>query len=158
MVFCITELDVGGAEKAVVRIATGLKELGWSVRVISLRDAGAMARPLQDAGIEVEALQCRNFADVRCFWRLRAALRARLEERGQRVAALEQELAEARRTGAAARRRLDKQEQLYVALRGELEAKKDRLRTQEEQLQRLQALKVAIAAEPPPPLSETEPS
>lgn len=80
MVFCITELDIGGAEKAVVRIATGLKVLGWSVRVISLRDAGAMARPLREAGIEVEALQCGHFADVRCFWRLRAALRSRLPD------------------------------------------------------------------------------
>ena len=68
--FCITELDIGGAEKAVVRIAIGLQDAGWRVRVISLRDAGAMTEPLQAAGIPVTALGCGGFADVRAVWRL----------------------------------------------------------------------------------------
>ncbi len=42
------------------------------------------------------------------------------------------------------RKRMSNQEILYASLRAELEVKKDRLRTQEEQLQRLQALKVAV--------------
>jgi glycosyltransferase involved in cell wall biosynthesis len=68
--FCTTELDIGGAEKAMVRIAIGLQDTGWRVRVISLRDAGAMAEPLQSAGIPVTALDCGGFADVRAVWRL----------------------------------------------------------------------------------------
>ncbi|MDG1897389.1 MAG: glycosyltransferase [Fuerstiella sp.] len=68
--FCITELDIGGAEKAMVRIAIGLQDGGWRVRVISLRDAGVMAEPLRAAGIPVTALGCGGFADVRSAWRL----------------------------------------------------------------------------------------
>ena len=73
--FCITELDVGGAEKAMVRIAIGLQEAGWRVRVISLRDAGAMTEPLRAAGIPVTALGCGGFADARALWRLAKELK-----------------------------------------------------------------------------------
>ncbi|MEZ6059767.1 MAG: glycosyltransferase [Planctomycetaceae bacterium] len=70
LVFCITELDPGGAEKALVRIAVGLKDLGWDVSVVSLRDAGVMAQPLHAAGIPVTALKCGWFGDVRAVYRL----------------------------------------------------------------------------------------
>lgn len=72
--FCITELDVGGAEKALVRIALGLKSLGWIVSVISLRDAGPLASRLKSGGIPVTALNCRGFWDIRAIWRLQSAL------------------------------------------------------------------------------------
>jgi hypothetical protein len=55
-----------------------------------------------------------------------------------------EELGIARGTEARMRKRMSNQEQLYASLRAELDVKKDRLRTQEEQLQRLQALKVAV--------------
>lgn len=74
--FCITELDIGGAEKAMVRIALGLQRAGWIVRVISLRDLGPLAAELQHAGIVVSALNCGGFADVRTFFRLRRELKA----------------------------------------------------------------------------------
>lgn len=70
----ITELDVGGAERAFVRIATGLKSLGWVVRVISLRDAGPLAESLRQAGIPVEALQCGGPLDFRAIHRMKLAL------------------------------------------------------------------------------------
>jgi glycosyltransferase involved in cell wall biosynthesis len=70
----ITELDVGGAEKAFVRIATGLKTLGWDVNVISLRDAGPLASLLEAAGIQVVALQAGGLLDLRAIWRLRREL------------------------------------------------------------------------------------
>lgn len=70
----ITELDVGGAERAFVRIAIGLKSLGWCVRVISLRDAGLLAEPLLQAGISVEALRCGGAADFRAINRMKLAL------------------------------------------------------------------------------------
>ncbi len=73
--FCINELDIGGAEKALVRIAQGLSLAGWQVRVISLRDLGPLAVELQQAGIPVTALGCGGFADVRTFFRLRRELR-----------------------------------------------------------------------------------
>ena len=74
IIFCITELDVGGAEKAMVRIAAGLKGIGWQVRVISLRDDGPLAEELRDEGIDVVALNCGGFADIRCFWKLKSNL------------------------------------------------------------------------------------
>lgn len=52
----ITELDVGGAEKAFVRIAIGLKNLGWQVSVISLRNAGPLATLLEAENV-VSALR-----------------------------------------------------------------------------------------------------
>lgn len=70
----ITELDVGGAERAFVQIAIGLKSRGWDVNVISLRDAGVLAEPLRPAGISVEALHCGGPVDFRAIGRLKHAL------------------------------------------------------------------------------------
>ena len=75
LVMVITELDEGGAEKAFVRIACGLKIRGWAVQVISLRDAGRLAGPLQDSGIAVTALECRGVAALLALPRLTLALR-----------------------------------------------------------------------------------
>jgi chromosome segregation ATPase len=69
---------------------------------------------------------------------------ALLAETRERLVKLENELQLAHQTQARTRKRMANQDQLYAALRGELEIKKDRLRTQEEQLQRLQALKAAV--------------
>lgn len=73
---CITELDVGGAEKAFVRIAVGLKGRGWNVRVVSLRDVGALGQHLASADIPVTALGGGGMGDVRTVFRLRKLLRA----------------------------------------------------------------------------------
>lgn len=80
LTMCITELDVGGAEKAFVRVAAGLQSLGWRIRVISLRDAGPLAEPLRAAGISVTALQCGGFSDIRCYVRLKRELRRELPD------------------------------------------------------------------------------
>lgn len=71
----ITELDIGGAEKAFVRLAHGLAFSGWSVRVICLRGPGPLGQELQDREIPVEYLNCRGFADVRAPFRLATSLR-----------------------------------------------------------------------------------
>lgn len=68
---CITELDVGGAEKAFVRILSGLQTRGWDVHAVSLRDAGPLSEDLKQAGIPVDALECGGIADFRAFWRLK---------------------------------------------------------------------------------------
>ena len=70
----ITELDVGGAEKAFVRIAIGLKNRGWQVSVISLRNAGPLATLLEAEDIEVTALQAGGLFDIRAVVRLRREL------------------------------------------------------------------------------------
>ena len=70
--------------------------------------------------------------------------RGELASSRERVSKLESELELARQTEARVRKRMGNQEILYASLRAELDVKKDRLRTQEEQLRRLQALKVAV--------------
>lgn len=75
LVMVITELDEGGAEKAFVRIACGLKARGWQVQVVSLRDAGRLAEPLQKNGIPVTALEARGISAVLALPRLTALLR-----------------------------------------------------------------------------------
>ena len=74
----ITELDVGGAERAFVQIAIGLKSRGWDVNVISLRDAGPLAETLRQAGIQVDALHCGGPADFRAIGRMKHALQKNL--------------------------------------------------------------------------------
>jgi glycosyltransferase involved in cell wall biosynthesis len=74
LTMAITELDIGGAEKAFVTIAKGLAGRGWNVRVISLRDAGPLAETLRAAGIPVTALNAGGFPDARAVWRMKAAL------------------------------------------------------------------------------------
>lgn len=72
--FCITELDPGGAEHALVKIAIGLHELGWRVNVVSLRDLGSLAVRLRDGNVPVTALHCGSILDARAVLRLRRAL------------------------------------------------------------------------------------
>jgi len=73
-----------------------------------------------------------------------AMLEAQLEQSRARVTKLEAELREAGQNETRMRKRMANQEQLYASIRAELEVKKDRLRTQEEQLERLQALQVTM--------------
>ena len=75
LTMAITELDVGGAEKAFVQVACGLKSIGWEVRVISVRDAGLLANALKTAGIPVTPLNAGRFPDVRAIWRMSSELK-----------------------------------------------------------------------------------
>lgn len=75
LTMAITELDIGGAEKAFVQVATGLSQCGWDVQIISLRDRGPLAQPLLDAGLTVHALNCRSLLDWSCVVALRRRLR-----------------------------------------------------------------------------------
>ena len=72
------------------------------------------------------------------------SLRTELGEATGRVGKMTEELKLAKETEARMRKRMNNQEQLYASVRAELDVKKDRLRTQEEQIQRLQAMKVVV--------------
>jgi glycosyltransferase involved in cell wall biosynthesis len=74
LTMAITELDVGGAERAFVKIACGLKDRGWHVEVVSLRDAGPLSHPLQEAGISVTPLNSRGFGDLSAIRRFQKHL------------------------------------------------------------------------------------
>jgi glycosyltransferase involved in cell wall biosynthesis len=67
---CITDLDVGGAERALVRLATGLDRVAWRVEVFNLSGPGVLSEELRDAGIPCHDLGGRSGRDVRVLWRL----------------------------------------------------------------------------------------
>jgi len=54
--FCITELDPGGAERAFVRLVTGLDRQHWIPEVYCLAGEGVLATPLREAGVPVTCL------------------------------------------------------------------------------------------------------
>lgn len=72
------------------------------------------------------------------------ALQKRADEAEAALAPLRQQLAAARKDGDALKEKIRTEKLLYVSVRGELQAKKDRLRTQAEEIERLRALKVVV--------------
>lgn len=86
-----------------------------------------------------------------------AALQERAEAAEASVGALEKELASASHATDRLRNKVKTQESLYLAMRGELEAKKDRLRRQQEELERLRAFKVAVVDPLPPAPGQSDP-
>jgi glycosyltransferase involved in cell wall biosynthesis len=73
--FCITELDPGGAEWALVRIARGLDRQRWSPHVYCLAQRGPLADELDAADVPVTCLGARSAADVSVILGLASALR-----------------------------------------------------------------------------------
>ena len=71
----ITDLDVGGAERAMVALATGLDRRRWLPNVIALDGEGALAGPLRSSGIAVECLGVDRGRPVRAVRLLAGALR-----------------------------------------------------------------------------------
>ncbi len=54
--FFITGLDRGGAETQLTRLALWMKEMGWSVMVVSLLPKSGFSFKLEEAGVEVVSL------------------------------------------------------------------------------------------------------
>jgi starch synthase (maltosyl-transferring) len=71
----ITELDVGGAEKALVSLATSLDRSRWQPHVIALGPEGPLATPLRDHGIPTTCLDARLSRPARALVRLAGELR-----------------------------------------------------------------------------------
>ena len=71
----ITDLDVGGAEKAMTALATRLDRSRWRPSVIALAGEGALADPLREAGIPVVCLGVDRRRPVRAVIRLARTLR-----------------------------------------------------------------------------------
>lgn len=72
----ITELDVGGAEKALVSLATALDRRLWNPLVIALGPEAPMAAPLRKAGVAVACLDVSLKYPARAFAQLVSTLRA----------------------------------------------------------------------------------
>jgi len=75
--FCITELDDGGAERALVRLVCGLPRERWDPAVYVLSGPGPLAGDLERAGIPVQGLGVRSAWDLGVVGRLAQALKRR---------------------------------------------------------------------------------
>jgi glycosyltransferase involved in cell wall biosynthesis len=73
--FCITDLDAGGAERALVQIVTGLSREDWTCKVFCLSGEGELVAPLTAAGIPVECLGATSGWSVGVVGRLASGLR-----------------------------------------------------------------------------------
>ncbi len=74
--FCITELDPGGAERALFEIVTRLDPVNWEVRVYCLGPETELSRQLQQRGIATVCLGVRHWYQVGVLFRLARELRA----------------------------------------------------------------------------------
>lgn len=76
ILFCITELNNGGAERALVEIVTRLDRARWQPKVISLGPRGELVDNLEQAGIEVVCLDACCKLDFRILFRLIREIRS----------------------------------------------------------------------------------
>jgi glycosyltransferase involved in cell wall biosynthesis len=74
--FCITDLDSGGAERALVQIVTRMDRRRWEPHVFCLDAGGVLAAELRTAGIEVVCLGARRPRDFLVVWPLYRRLAA----------------------------------------------------------------------------------
>ncbi len=73
--FCITELDPGGAERALVEIVTRLDPANWEVRVYCLGPETELSRRLREQGIATVCLGARRAYQVGVLFQLVKQLR-----------------------------------------------------------------------------------
>lgn len=73
--FCITELDPGGAERALVELVTRLDPARFSPAVFCLGPRGKLAEVLEAAGIPVTSLGAKGLRHFGVVFRLSRALR-----------------------------------------------------------------------------------
>jgi len=71
----ITDLDVGGAERALVALALGLDRRRWTPSVVALGGEGALVEPLRADGIEVVCLGIDPQRPLRAIGKLVGTLR-----------------------------------------------------------------------------------
>ncbi len=74
--YLITELEIGGAEKALYELVTHLDRKRFEPIVACLAGRGPIFERLKEKGIEVIPIDMRGWWDLRAWLRLRRALRA----------------------------------------------------------------------------------
>ncbi|MGZ8265990.1 MAG: glycosyltransferase [Burkholderiales bacterium] len=78
VLFLTRALDIGGAQRQLVELASGLHRSGWRVHVLTFYPGGALESVLRQRGVDVACLHKRGRWDVLPFlWRARAAIRER---------------------------------------------------------------------------------
>lgn len=75
ILYVITELDVGGAEKALAELAARLDRAAYEPEVACLSGRGPLAADLRARGIPVHCLDARGWWDLAALWRLRRLIR-----------------------------------------------------------------------------------
>ena len=75
ILYVITELDVGGAEKALCELATRLSRSAYEPEVACLSGHGPLGVELEKKGIPVHFLAARGAWSLRALWRLRRLVR-----------------------------------------------------------------------------------
>ncbi|MFN3158099.1 MAG: glycosyltransferase [Rubinisphaera brasiliensis] len=73
--FCITELDPGGAEQALLQIVSRLDRSRWDPLVICLAGRGPLVEEFERAGIPVRCLGARGKRNLSVLFRLISTLR-----------------------------------------------------------------------------------
>lgn len=71
----ITDLDTGGAERAMVNLATRVNRRRWAPKVFAIAGEGDLARVLRAEDIPFECLGCKRHQPIRALTRLALALR-----------------------------------------------------------------------------------
>lgn len=74
--FCITDLDVGGAERMFVELVTRLDRSRWQPRVFCLSGPGALVERLHASNIPVTCFGAKNVRHLGVIWRLAKELKA----------------------------------------------------------------------------------
>ncbi len=75
LAFCITDLDPGGAERALVQLVTRLDRQRFEPHVICLSSPGRLVTTLQAANVPVKCLGARGWWDAGSLWRLSRELK-----------------------------------------------------------------------------------
>lgn len=83
--FLITELDIGGAERALVKIATGLSRERWTPSVICLSGRGPLAESLEEAGVPVTCLGANRVFSPGGLWKATVGLTRELRRQQPRI-------------------------------------------------------------------------
>ena len=73
--FCITDLDAGGAERALVQIVTQLPGDEWRPKVFCLSGPGELMAPLEASGVPVECLRAKSWRSFGVIRKLATGLR-----------------------------------------------------------------------------------
>jgi len=73
--FCITDLDPGGAERALVQLVTRLDPSRWRSAVFCLSPPGTLVEVLERAGVPVTCLGARGIRDLGVLFQLRRELK-----------------------------------------------------------------------------------
>ena len=134
---------VGSGSASAIMELEGQLEEARRLRDGSRQEAEALSRELsrvrQASSVSAVKVEAPVVEDTQL-----EGLQNQLESAQSALTRAKEELEASEKARLKLKRKVDTQELLYVSMRSELDAKKDRLRTQQEELERLMALKAVV--------------